>query len=203
MFTTNPVRASRHVPDRLRATTLSTALTATVFAVLLMPASAGTTQVSGIGVFNVSCQPPAGSPPANLGDYPPIDLSGSLDGCWYTYVSASKFNPSGTYIEQGTELFVGCLNGTTCGTFETTYTFTGKYTDDTFAEEIHGRCEHAVVGGTGDFADAKGAIKFKDDVVNLKFDYRGHISVASPGAQGAAAAREAAKQLEAATRSGC
>src|SRR5438067_1894243 len=52
-----------------------------------LPASAGTTQVSGIGVFNNACQPPAGSPPADLGDYPPIDLSGSLDGCWYTYVS--------------------------------------------------------------------------------------------------------------------
>ena len=142
-----------------------------------LPASAGTTQVSGIGVFNNECQPPAGSPPDDLGVYPPLDLSGSLDGCWYTYVSASQFNPSGTYLEQGTEIFVGCLNGTTCGTFETTYTFTAKYVDDTFAQEIHGRCEHSIVGGTGDFAGAKGVILFKDDVVNLKFDYRGHISL--------------------------
>ena len=65
--------------------------------------------------------------------------------------------------------------GTTCGTFETTYTFTAKYVDDTFAEEIHGRCQHPIVGGTGDFAGKKGVILFKDDVVNLKFDYRGHI----------------------------
>ncbi len=49
--------------------------------------------------------------------------------------------------------------------------------DDTFAEEIHGRCEHRIVGGTGDFAGKKGVILFKDDVVNLKFDYRGHISL--------------------------
>ena len=55
-----------------------------------LPASAGTTQVSGIAVYNNACQPPAGSPPDNLGDYPPLDLSGSLDGCWYTYVSASS-----------------------------------------------------------------------------------------------------------------
>ena len=142
-----------------------------------LPASAGTTQVSGIGVFNNACQPPAGSPPADLGDYPPIDLSGSLDGCWYTYVSKSQFNPGGTYQEKGTEIFVGCLNGTTCGTFETTYTFTGKYVDVTFAQEIHGRCEHSIVGGTGGFAGAKGVSLFKDDVVNLKFDYRGHISL--------------------------
>jgi hypothetical protein len=49
--------------------------------------------------------------------------------------------------------------------------------DDTFAQEIHGRCEHTIVGGTEGFAGAKGVILFKDDVVNLKFDYRGHISL--------------------------
>jgi hypothetical protein len=172
-------------------------MTALTFAILAMPTTAGTTQLSSVGVFNDTCQPPVGSPPANVGDYPPIDLTGSLDGCWYTYVSASKLNPSGTYIEQGTELFVGCLNGTTCGTFETTYTFTGKYTDDTFAEEIHGRCEHAVVDGTGDFAGAKGAIKFKDDVVNLKFDIRGHISLdASDAKEAAAVAQASGKAVE-------
>src|SRR5206468_4810308 len=55
-----------------------------------LPASAGTTQVSGIGVFNNGCQPPVGSPPADLGDYPPIEMSGSLDGCWYTYRSEER-----------------------------------------------------------------------------------------------------------------
>ena len=189
----------------LRVASITAALTALTFAVLALPTTAGTTQLTSVGVFNDACQPPVGSPPANVGDYPPIDLTGSLDGCWYTYVSASKLNPSGTYIEQGTELFVGCLNGTTCGTFETTYTFTGKYTDDTFSEEIHGRCEHAVVDGTGDFAGVKGAIKFKDDVVNLKFDIRGHISLGSSDAEIAAAVAQAsAKSVEAdgPTRSG-
>lgn len=147
-----------------------------VLAVLAMPASAGTTQVSGIAVFNNECQAPVGSPPADPGDYPPIELSGSLFGCWYTYVSESKFNRSGTYQEQGNETFVGCLNGM-CGTFETIYTFTGKYVDETFTEEIHGRCEHRIVGGTGDFAGASGVILFKDDVVNLKFDYRGNVNL--------------------------
>jgi len=180
MFTMNPVQTTRPVAwvpmrDRLRVTTLTTAV-ASVLAVLAMPASAGTTQVSGISVFNNECQPPVGSPPVDLGDYPPIDLTGSLHGCWYTYVSSSQFNRSGTYQEKGTEIFVGCLNGM-CGTFETIYTFTAKYVDETFAEEIHGRCEHRIVGGTGDFAGAKGVILFKDDVVNLKFDYRGHISL--------------------------
>ena len=150
---------------------------ASLLAVLAMPASAENTQVSGIGVFDTACQAPDGSPPpADPGDYPPIKLSGSLNGCWYTYVSSSKFNRSGTYQEEGTEIFVGCLNGT-CGTFETTYTFTAKYVDDSFAEEIHGRCHHPIARGTEGFAGAKGLINFKDDVVNLKFDYRGHISL--------------------------
>ena len=162
--------------DRRRATTLAAAVASSMLAVLAMPANAGTTQVSGIGVFNDLCQPPVGSPPGDLGDYPPIELTGSLHGCWYTYVSSSKFNRSGTYQETGTEIFVGCLNGT-CGTFETTYTFTAKYVDDTFAEEIHGRCHHPIAGGTGGFAGAEGLFNFKDDVVNLRFDYRGHISL--------------------------
>jgi hypothetical protein len=170
MFTMNPVHTTRHV-------TCTAAVAASMLAVLTMPASAGTTQLSGIGVFNTECQPPVGSPPSDPGDYPPIELTGSLHGCWYTYVSSSQFNRSGTYIEQGTEIFVGCLNGATCGTFETTYTFTAKYVDDTFAEEIHGRCHHSIVSGTGDFAGAEGVILFKDDVVNLQFDMRGHITL--------------------------
>ena len=164
----DPVHTARHV-------SATAAVAALALAFLAMPASAGTTQVSGVGVFNTECQPPVGSPPVDPGDYPPIELTGSLHGCWYTYVSSSKFNRSGTYQEKGTEIFVGCMNGT-CGTFETSYTFTAKYVDDTFAEEIHGRCHHPIVGGTGGFAAAKGLLNFKDDVVNLKFDYRGHIS---------------------------
>jgi len=190
MFTLNPVHGARRV-------TCTTAIAASVLvqstalgcvtplavrnfkvaeASQATTASAGNTQLSGVGVFNDLCQPPVGSPPSDPGDYPPIDLSGSLVGCWYTYVSESKFNRSGTYQERGSEIFVGCLNGL-CGTFGTTYTFTAKYVDDTFAEEIHGRCHHPIVSGTGDFAGAKGVINFKDDVVNLKFDYKGHVSL--------------------------
>ena len=86
MFTLNPVHTARHV-------TCTAAVAALVLAVLAMPASAGTTQISGVAVFNNECQPTGGSPPDDLGDYPPIDLSGSLDGCWYTYVSASQVQP--------------------------------------------------------------------------------------------------------------
>jgi hypothetical protein len=112
----------------------------------------------------------------DVGQYTPIKLSGSLEGCWYTYIESSKFNRSGTYQETGTELFIGYINGT-YGTFTTTYTFTGKFVDDTFAEEIHGRCHHPLASGTEGFAGAKGLINFKDDVVTPKFDYRGHIDL--------------------------
>jgi hypothetical protein len=192
MLTLNPVRPARHVTGTAAVVASVLAVQSTALgcvtplqvrdvalteAELATPASAGATLVSGIGVFNTECQPPVGSPPADLGDYPAIDLTGSLNGCWYTYVSKSQFNPSGTYLEQGTEIFVGCLNGLACGTFETIYTFTAKYVDDTFAEEIHGRCEHRIVGGTEDFAGVKGVLLFKDDVVNLNFEYRGPISL--------------------------
>ncbi len=157
----------------LRVATVSAVVAATALAVVVATAMAGTTQVSGSGVYNPACTPPAGTAPADTGDYPPLDLVGSLDGCWYTYVSDAKVNPSGTYQETGTELFVGCLNGTTCGQFTTTYTFTGKFTES--GAEIHGRCQHPVTGGTGGFAGRSGVIQFKDDVDTGIFYYRGNI----------------------------
>jgi len=157
-----------------RAATVSAVVVATALVVVVATAMAGTTQVSGSGVYNPACTPPAGTTPADTGDYPPLDLAGSLDGCWYTYVSDAKVNPSGTYQETGTELFVGCLNGTTCGQFTTTYTFTGKFTSS--FEEIHGRCQHAVTGTTGGFAGRSGVILFKDDVDTGIFYYRGNIT---------------------------
>lgn len=156
----------------LRAAAVSAVVVATALVVVVATAAAGTTQVSGSGVYvdNDACTVP-GVPP---GDYPPIDMVGSLDGCWYTYVSDWKLNPSGTYQETGTELFVGCLNETTCGTFTTTYTFTGKFTAN-FEAEIHGRCHHPITGGSGDFAGKSGIILFKDDVDSGVFYYRGNI----------------------------
>jgi hypothetical protein len=158
----------------LRAATIAAVVAATALVVVVATATAGTTKVSGVGAYNVTCNPPVGNPPANVGDYPPLDLTGNLDGCWYTYVDSAKAPPSGTYQEKGTELFVGCLNGTTCGTFSTTYTFTGKFTPSLV--EIHGRCQHSITGGTGGFADMSGVINFKDDVDAGLFFYRGGIN---------------------------
>ena len=112
----------------LRAATVSAVVVATALVVLVATATAGTTQVSGPSMY-ADCTPPAsaGTAPSDTGDYPVLNLDGSLDGCWYTYISEAKGNPSGTYQETGTELFVGCLDGTTCGRFTTTYMFTGKF----------------------------------------------------------------------------
>lgn len=158
----------------LRAATVSAVVVATALVVIVSTATAGTTRVSGSSVFADDCTPPEGSIPGDTGDYPVLVMEGSLDGCWYTYVSDAKLNPSGTYQETGTELFVGCLNGTTCGEFTTTYTFTGKFTAS--FEEIHGRCQHAITGGTGDFAGMSGVIQFKDDVEAGINYYRGSLS---------------------------
>jgi len=138
------------------------------------PASAaGNTQISGVGVFTSTAECSADSP--NV--YPPIKMTGGLVGCWYTdKVEVVLTAPSGAYQERGTETFIGCLSdGTTCGTFSTTYKFTAKYAAD--GSEIHGHCEHPLVSGTGDFAGITGQVNFKDDVQTGEFFYEGHFQL--------------------------
>ncbi|PNY80908.1 hypothetical protein [Deinococcus koreensis] len=112
-------------------------------------------------------------------DYPPLLLSGSLQGCWYTDIDTVKTTPSGVYLETGREVFVGSLNGGQSGTFTTGYRFEGKFNPD--GTEIHGRCEHPLVAGsgTGGFAGATGRVDFKDIVAgsSVSYIYRGHISI--------------------------
>ena len=110
-----------------------------------------------------------------------IELSGGLEGCWYTAWFETTVNtPSGVYQEIGAEWFVGCLvedgDEVACGTFETTYRFTAKFTED---GQQHGRCQHPIVAGsgTGDFEGATGRVDFKDNVELGNFDVRGHIAL--------------------------
>ncbi len=85
-------------------------------------AAAGTTQIAGIQGPDTACGD------VNNGIF---GMAGSLVGCWYTTaITYDKANPSGTIQVRGTETFVGCLNGTTCGSFNTTFTFTAKYAPD-------------------------------------------------------------------------
>ncbi|MGE5602155.1 MAG: hypothetical protein ACM30E_03840 [Nitrososphaerales archaeon] len=153
---------------------LTAGLTVLAFVVAPAAAAGGNTQVSGEGVYDTTgaCHdfPNVEFP------YPPIMMSGGLVGCWYTNTANAVHVPPGVYRETGDETFVGCLSdGTTCGTFNTTYHFEAKLATD--GSEIHGKCEHPLVSGTGDFAGLKGIIFIQDDVANAKFDYRGHIDL--------------------------
>jgi hypothetical protein len=161
------------------------ALVAGLLLALAVPAAAaGTTQISGVAYYDtagVVCPPP----PAGFEDYistPATVMTGSLEGCWYTHVLTSKDNgvPSGVYQERGEEVFIGTLDGGPIGTFETTYKFSSKWAPDvSTGSELHGRCEHPIVPGSGTdaFEGVTGRVDFKDDVAHGLFPYRGHLTV--------------------------
>ena len=146
------------------------------------PAGAASNQISGVGVFDLTGSECSG-PPAGFADfvsYPPIVLTGSLEGCWYTKVDTFKDNgaPSGVYLETGREVFVGSLNGGPAGVFTTTYRFESKWDPDvSTGPEVRGRCQHPIVTGSGTdgFAGATGRLDFKDIVTDGSYVYRGHI----------------------------
>jgi hypothetical protein len=142
------------------------------------PANAMTRQISGIAFFDTSgrCEFPLTGYPDYI-SYPPIVMTASLDGCWYTKVESSTLSAGNVYQERGQEVFIGTLNGRPVGTFATTYKFTAKLNPD--GSEVRGRCEHPIVAGsgTGGFAGAAGRVDFKDDVENALFIYRGHIGL--------------------------
>ena len=166
----------------------------------------GATQISGEGVVVAVRDPETGEPAftddcpkpknddydySNFGDLTISLTSGNLRGCWYTLVEEYKFSPSDdaepvVYQERGREVFIGELwdgdEKVGKGTFETTYKFTGKYADASLVEEIHGRCQHPLVNGTGTgvFEDYTGRVDFKDDVETGILSYRGHLKIENP-----------------------
>jgi hypothetical protein len=149
---------------------------------LSAPANAATNQISGVAVLDTTGACP--DPPAGYEDFTDFTqvMTGSLDGCWYTHIETRKDNgaPSGVYIESGEEIFVGSLNGGPEGTFTTTYKFESKWEPDvSTGSEVHGRCQHPIVAGsgTGGFEGATGRADFKDEVTTGQFFYRGHIKL--------------------------
>jgi hypothetical protein len=56
-----------------------------------------------------------------------------------------------------------------------TFTFTGKF--DAVGNEIHGRCHHPIVSGTGGFTGVTGVINFTDDVTAGNASYTASISL--------------------------
>jgi hypothetical protein len=140
------------------------------------PVSAGgATQISGIGYY---AEPGACNDSEGTGASYVLTMTGSLSGCQYVFVTATRCTEGGAYYEAGTETFVGTYNGQ-FGTFRTNYVFTAKYADcNTFAEESEGRCQHPFIdnSGTGVFEGIKEArIDMRDDVPAGNFPYRGHL----------------------------
>jgi hypothetical protein len=143
-----------------------------------IPAHAATNQLAGRAFLDTAGEvcPPA---PDGYRDFPPIVMTGSLEGCWYTDVVTSRQLSSGVYLETGKEVFFGTLNGSAVGSFRTTYRFESKWDPDAATgAEIHGRCQHPLVAGsgTGGFDGATGRVDFKDLVETGDLAYRGHIS---------------------------
>jgi len=135
-------------------------------------AGSGAAQIAGIGVPDVNGACDRGVTEI----FPPMVMSGDLNGCWYLDSFSGTSHPSGTYQETGAETFIGCLaDGTTCGTFSTTYRFEAKYAPD--GSEIFGRCQHPIVSGSGTagFQGVSGRVDFKDDLDAKVFRYRGHL----------------------------
>jgi hypothetical protein len=148
---------------------------ASVPLVLAPSAHAAMDQISGVGVL--AGEGECTSPPGTFTEYTLV-MSGELVGCLYTDILTAETKPSGVYLETGVETFVGSVNGGLPGTFTTTYKFEAKFAPD--GSEIHGRCQHPIVdgSGTGGFEGASGRINFKDDVETGEFFYKGHIDLA-------------------------
>jgi len=156
----------------------------------------GVTQISGESVYDDGTCPNL-DPEGQYSEYSDFDYAlsltkGNLRGCWYTVIEDVKYSPNEdaepfVYQERGREVFIGELwDGDEMvgeGTFETTFKFTAKYADALFNEEIHGRCQHPLVNGTGTgvFENATGQVDFKDDVETGIFYYRGHIKPLNGG----------------------
>jgi hypothetical protein len=158
------------------------------------PASAGAVSVSGVqsppvAPGSVPCggvDPVTGAPPVFANG-----MAGSLVGCWYTDTlipNAAHPNgtPSGAFQATGTEHFVGCLeldgaqpcdaNSPNYGTLAFTFQFSGKF-DPVTGAEIHGRCAHPIISGTGVFAGPSGVFTFKDEVANGTALFRAQITL--------------------------
>ncbi len=172
---------------RIGRSALAVALGVIMLGAFAAPAGAGpgdtNRQVRGVAVFDTAdC-------PGGL-DLEPQDDGWGLDGCLFLMtVDDSRLSDGGVYKEYGTEQFVGDLvyseggNATVMasGTFDTEYVITSKWAGEPFAsEQFHGRCQHPITSGTGDFEGATGRIDFKDTIVDgvaVEYPVFGHVNL--------------------------
>lgn len=134
--------------------------------------AAGATQIAGVAHLDEEgdCNDPEGAG----ADFALI-LEEDLEGCLYTWVESYDCRPSGTYIERGTETFVGTGPDGEEGSFSTNFVFTGKFDDcENLEGQVFGRCQHPIIAGSGsgDFKGVTGRLDFKDEAETV---YRGHL----------------------------
>jgi len=136
----------------------------------------GATQISGVGFLATTDECDFASQGAAYA----VRMTGDLVGCLYVFIDDFECSPSGTYREEGRELFVGTYNGES-GTFSTTYKFEAKYEGcadgSPLGAEIFGRCQHPIVEGSGEgvFEGVTGRLDMKDDIEAGNYPYRGHL----------------------------
>jgi hypothetical protein len=169
------------VPAKSQRLALLVVLVMGLLMVSPLAANAATNRLSGDARYDAAQCP---APPRGFEDfisYPGLSMTGSLEGCLYTKVETTKDTPGGVYLESGEEVFIGSLDGGPEGTFTTTYRFESKWDPDvTTGVELHGRCQHPIVGGSGTvgFDGARGRLDFKDIIGDpVTYVYRGHISL--------------------------
>lgn len=155
--------------------TVSPSETLTVPQTSANSSASGAVQISGIGFYATAGECDYESQGAAYA----IRMTGDLEGCLYAFIDEFECSPSGTYREEGRELFVGTYYGQS-GTFWTSYKFEAKYEDcdgGPLGAEIFGRCQHPITAGsgTGVFAGVTGRLDFKDDIEAGNFPYRGHL----------------------------
>lgn len=141
----------------------------------------GVTQISGESTFADpgDCTDPVTGANGQAPDFA-FNLTGDLSGCRYVFVETAECTPSGVYLETGTDIYVGSGREGDDGTFRTTYRFEAKYADcGNLIGEVHGRCQHQVIlgTGTGDYEGASGQLEMSDQIAGdvITISYKGHL----------------------------
>jgi hypothetical protein len=103
-------------------------------------------------------------------------MHGSLVGAWYGLSFVPQSKSATQLVAVGRERFVGCIDANknaACDSPEPSGTINFTYTvwyavNPTTQALVHGACLHPVVGGTGDFANARGVVQMTDTPVAKK-----------------------------------
>jgi hypothetical protein len=114
-------------------------------------------------------------------------MHGSLLGDWQTLSYVPHYASDTQLVATGKERFTGCLDsnrnavcdtGEPSGTLSFTYTWWARFKNKI---DVGGACVHPIIGGTKDFAKAKGVVFMKDTLFGktLKTTYTGTLDLGS------------------------